>query len=829
MAIRKRVLYVVGTACTILIVLLYSTTQIFLASRFGAIERDSVHQSLLQVVNALDNELHDLGKETDDWASWDDTYRFIATGDPNYISINLPDETFMDLQLNLILYLDKSNRVVYGKAFDLTKAREIRDPRIFTILALSDRLTNVKGEQSRTGIVLLPEGPLLLAAHAILTSERKGPSRGSLMMGRFLNQDEIRKLATITHLPIAIYPYVQFQNRFQEKRFHLDLDHPKLVQPLNGHQVLGGRLLSDLSGNPVLVATVQLPRNIYRQGQASIFYFGLSLVGVGVFLAILVAGFLGKVVLNRLASLNQCIKQIAISSDLSIRLPVSGADELSNFARVLNRMMNNLEQMHQKLEDSNRQLAAIIEFLPDATLVIDEAGRVVAWNRAMEEMTGVPKQEIIGRGDYAYAIPFYGKPRPLLIDLVQSDPGEIKRYYEHTEKKGSVLYSEVYVDTIGKKQGGYLWITASPLVDQEGRLVRAIESMRDITKRKKIEEELKYLSLHDPLTGLYDRAYFEEEIRRLERGREPVVGVIMCDVDGLKLVNDSLGHSTGDKLLQTAANVIRSAFRQNDVVARVGGDEFAVLLPQCDGTLLETAGRRVQESVENHNRSNPELPLSISLGWAFRKEASVRLKDVFEEADNNMYREKLQHHQSNRSAIVQTLMNTLRARDFVTEDHADRLKKLVADLSRKLGLDEQKIHDISLLAQFHDIGKVGIPDQILFKQGPLTQEEWKIMRRHTEIGYSIAHSAQELMHISDWILMHHERWDGGGYPRGLKGDAIPLECRILSIADSYDAMTSDRPYRKALTHSQAVQELRKCAGTQFEPKLVEEFIEMIGE
>jgi len=193
-----------------------------------------------------------------------------------------------------------------------------------------------------------------------------------------------------------------------------------------------------------------------------------------------------------------------------------------------------------------------------------------------------------------------------------------------------------------------------------------------------------------------------------------------------------------------------------------------------------------------------------------------------------MYREKLHRSQSARSAIVQTLMKALEARDHITEGHADRLQNLVVNLAMAIELPEHRINDLRLLAQFHDIGKVGIPDRILLKPGPLTTEEANEMWRHCEIGYRIAMSSPDLIPIADWILKHHEWWNGKGYPLGLKGEEIPLECRILPIVDAYDAMTSDRPYRKAMSHEKAVRELRRCAETQFDPLLVDILEPLLG-
>ena len=349
-------------------------------------------------------------------------------------------------------------------------------------------------------------------------------------------------------------------------------------------------------------------------------------------------------------------------------------------------------------------------------------------------------------------------------------------------------------------------------------------------ERSRTEQKFRYMSFHDSLTSLYNRTYFENELKRLQASREYPIAVVCVDVDGLKMVNDMFGHQQGDMVLKKCAKLLQEIFRSTDILARTGGDEFTVILPRTDVQTAKKVIQRIKPAIEIYNRkkAGSQLPLSISAGMSVAEDADRDLFAVFKEADDLMYRDKLNKDVTARSQIMRTILAALRERDFMTHGHGQRLEDLCRRLGETAGLSDKQISDLALLAQLHDLGKVGIPDHVLFKTGQLTDGEREIMYSHSEKGYIIAKSSTDLADIADLILKHHEQWDGKGYPLGLEGDKIPIECRILAIVDAYEAMTNHRPYRSVKSHKEAVEELKQCAGTQFDPELVKKFINLIN-
>jgi len=377
-----------------------------------------------------------------------------------------------------------------------------------------------------------------------------------------------------------------------------------------------------------------------------------------------------------------------------------------------------------------------------------------------------------------------------------------------------------------KKNGSSLWVEiSSRVVHNDSKPAYYEGIVRDIAERKEAEKEINYLSFHDKLTGLYSRGYFEEELKRLDTPRQYPLSLVLFDINGLKIMNDTFGTQYGDKLIRKIAEICRGFFRKDDICTRWGGDEFGVLMPKTGKIDTETIIERLDTELKKQSTST--MPLSVSFGYSIKTEDDETEGSLIKAAEEKMYKHKLVMEQSTRSNIISSLKTALEERDYETLEHTNRLVDLCIMIGRALGLSESKLDELVLLANLHDIGKIAIPDSIVLKPGKLTAEEFDIIKNHSKIGYRIAKSSNELHPIAEAILHHHERWDGNGYPEKIAGDKIPVISRILSVVDAYDAMTNDRPYRKALDKQIAVDELKNNAGSQFDPLMVETFLRVI--
>ena len=372
------------------------------------------------------------------------------------------------------------------------------------------------------------------------------------------------------------------------------------------------------------------------------------------------------------------------------------------------------------------------------------------------------------------------------------------------------------------QDGHVLWLEINTTMHttEEG-IIEVIGLARDITHRKQIEAELTYLSFHDQLTGLYNRAYYETEMARLDVERNLPLSLIVCDINGLKITNDAFGHQAGDELLVAFGNLLRDTLRQDDIIARAGGDEFVVLLPRTDQTQAMLLVQRLREAMAAHKPIR--FKLSSAIGCATKTEASTPMSEVYKMAEDHMYAQKVADRQDFSRHLKELMMSSLIDKHPLEKAHSDnvrRISKLIGDV---MGLDEALLEDLEQAAYLHDIGKIGLDEAIVRDPFVLSGQELDAFKRHPEIGYQVLRSAYAFTGIADIVLTHHENLDGTGYPKGLAGEAIPLAARIIHVANDYDELI----HRQGAGTTQAVEELRRRSGTQLDPLVVNAFIDQV--
>ncbi|HWR23138.1 MAG TPA: HD domain-containing phosphohydrolase [Feifaniaceae bacterium] len=466
--------------------------------------------------------------------------------------------------------------------------------------------------------------------------------------------------------------------------------------------------------------------------------------------------------------------------------------------------------------ERNKYLQTLIS-IGDGVMVVNARGMVEMLNGVAEKLTGWSAGEAAGRHYkevFALSHEQHGFTikDPIEDALLTNEVQELGNHAMLTSRCGDSYYLED---------------SAAPIRDEQGNTMGVVLVFRDVTDKKEQRKKIEFLSFHDSLTGLYNRRYFEEEMQRVDASGVLPVSIILGDVNSLKLTNDIFGHAFGDMLLERVSEVLRGVFGPQGVIARWGGDEFVILMPGATAAQAEEAIASVTEAFGKEQVR--AIRGSISMGYATKAEAEEPLGRVLAAAEENMYSAKSLNRDDVRSRAIDAITASLYESSSREREHAERVSELSVRLGRALGLSEVKLKKLKEVARLHDIGKIVLEPNILNKNHLLTLEEWNEVKRHPIIGYRILNSFDDTVDLAESVLAHHEQWDGAGYPKGLKGEEIPLLARIVAVVESYERMTHDSDNTKARTKEDALRELRENAGGQFDPMLAELFARMLEE
>lgn len=332
------------------------------------------------------------------------------------------------------------------------------------------------------------------------------------------------------------------------------------------------------------------------------------------------------------------------------------------------------------------------------------------------------------------------------------------------------------------------------------------------------------LSQIDALTGLWNRNTFKKHLLAADFSPS-LCAMIMIDLNGLKVANDAYGSELGDLFLIQLSRILKTTTPKDSTCARWGGDEFVICLPRTDEAEIVALIDSIKKDFSACKFEG--LQMSLSVGWDIQLKKSQSLVKVMKNAEEAMFRDKIFDSISIRSQMVSVVLHTLHEKNPREEAHSKRVSDMCYQMGAALGLNEKQMNDMKAVGLLHDVGKIAIDESVLNKPGKLEHDEWVEMKRHPEIGYRLIASSPELKAYAEVVLSHHERYDGKGYPNGLSGESIPELARVLSIIDGYDAMTSQRTYKRSMTPSEAMAELMRCKGTQFDPDLTDLFIEHV--
>lgn len=467
-----------------------------------------------------------------------------------------------------------------------------------------------------------------------------------------------------------------------------------------------------------------------------------------------------------------------------------------------------IKELEQTIREERNLFKTTLHSIGDGVISTDHNGNIDIMNVVAERMTGWSNEEAKG-------IPF------VAVFNIMNEYSRSKCFdpVERVLETGEVVELEnntVLVSRLGEEIP--VEDSAAPIRDEHGRLTGVVVVFRDCTEKREKQQKIQYLSYHDQLTGLYNRHFFEEELSRLDVERNLPFTIAMVDVNGLKLTNDAFGHGAGDMLLKKVAEVLKKECRTDDIISRIGGDEFVILLPKTSRQDAELVVRRIHKAIEHQGNAN--IVISISIGLETKESSDQEIKEIFAKAEDYMYRNKITESQSMRNQTIKVIMQTLNEANKREKLHSERVSKLCRKIGEAMELDDETLRELEMTGLMHDIGKIAINNDILNKPGKLTEIEYEEIKKHPEISYHILKSADVYTRLAEHVLSHHERWDGKGYPRGISGEEIPLPARIIAVADAYEAMTASRPYKRSFSHDEAIDELKRCAGTQFDPVVI---------
>ncbi len=925
MSLRLKTYLIVGATLVTAVAAIYLVSQLVLMRSFSTVETKEVHEEVARAQAALDQELADLNAVVYDYSSSDDTAAFLEEQNQAYIDANFGDSFFTANDVDLAVMTRDDGSIILNRAFDSDEAKSTTPPKGLSRYLDPDSplVRHSSADAGLLGLLMLPEGPMLVGSQPILDGEGEGPVRGTLIMGRWLDPALVAGLEKQTRLSLDFLPLSANELPAEVKQAAASTEVSALAEaegetlavPLSSGMIGGFSTLKDVFGQPAAVLEVDIPRAVYEEGTQSVLYFMLALIGVVVVLGTVANRLLERSLFRRLAQLTAQVTHVKPGQGELAPVAVGGKDELTVLARSINSSLSQLDNTRTQQEKQARSLSQTLEELQGRHRDLEKAHRhlqhlqeaSVSLGGSLEITDALAQLEQVAldifdadevwllrfhadqhqlqglraffRQKPGYAtlpkvfgceqadgvldqeansllrVVFGGSPAVFIESIADLPPDEHQRLFGRSLPDLGGFHSLALVPLYAEEIPVGLIISASARTstftgDKRSTILLFASQIAQALKNTHLYEEIKALGEIDSLSGLYNRRRSLEQLE-IEVGRarryQGTFSVLITDIDNFKLFNDTYGHPVGDEIIKRVAGLLQHRSRVSDFVGRFGGDEFILILPETYRAGARTLADHLRVALNSLPYLAPDgasIPLRMSFGAASFPEDGQDAASLIAIADANLYESKRwggdtvtvraepvggEAVDSQAFSTLDALVSAVDNKDHYTRRHSAQLAEYTAAVARVLGFSTERQEMLRVAALLHDVGKIGVPDRILRKPGALTREEVEFMDQHSLIGsMMIAQHLPDLAEVREAVVSHHERWDGSGYPGRLHGTDIPLLGRILAVADAYSAMITDRPYRAALGHKEAIAQLVKGSGTQFDPGIVRVFVECLS-
>lgn len=756
-----------------------------------------------------------------DYAHWDDTYKLMDEKEnimDYYINSNLVVDTFLNLDINFMIFVREDDSIKIERYYDISNQEFIEFP-VSLRGNIEKFIKASKSEKDLSTILKLGDQYYFLAASDITDSNKEIEANGTMLIGRLIDKDFINKLKELTDSNVSISAINYVGDGVTQELSWKEGDSVLLdtVRQNKGPDMMNLEYLvpnTAFEGFSVHL-TFAKTRDLYKGGMDQIASFMVVYSIILLIILLIVFTLLGKYISRPITILIDELKGLDLTKSESHRLKIRGKDEFAFLRNSINSMLSKIEIEQYKVRENEEKLYATLTSVGDGVIAVDRNGIVNFMNPVAQQLTGWRQEEA------------YGKAFELVFNIINEFTREkvenpVEKVFEIQEVIELANHT-VLVSKDGSERA--IEDTAAPIKDKFGKVIGVVLVFRDFSDKKEKRKQIEYLSYHDQLTGLYNRRFFEEELRRLDTGRNLPLSFLYADVNGLKTINDAFGHQYGDMLIQQVSDVFKTECRADDIIARTGGDEFIFLFPKTDPVFVQELTNRIKEKIEQ--KTIMDISISISFGWDTKHEKNQSVWNVLKNAENIMYQKKIYDSSSKRSDVIRSILHTLHLKSPREEAHAQRVSMICEALGEAYNLSDDEIRELRTAGKLHDIGKIAIDEVVLKNPGKLSDAEWVQIKHHPETGFRLLGTSSEYYNIAEFVLAHHERWDGTGYPNGLKGEDIHWKARIIALADAYDAMTCERSYRNTFSKDEAIAEIRKNAGIQFDPDISRVFIEKV--